>query len=110
MQTPSKASTSAPIGSVSNDDIARWEERLRGLPRETFRQEIAKIRNEDLLGDLRYRFGWDPDPRRSSPEAIDINRLLTRIKSKREARPQWIAIGFDTVLALAALIVALFKG
>lgn len=83
--------------------------RLRKLERSAFRREIKRI-DDDTLADLRYTFGWDPtDPRKSSIQAIDINRLLTRKKYWRLALPQWIGIGVSGLIGLAGLIVALAK-
>ena len=82
---------------------------LKELPRDQFKAAIKKNKDDDLLADLRYEFGWDPDPRKSSWQTRDINRELTRRKDWRAARPQWIGIAFSTLLSLAALIVAIVK-
>jgi hypothetical protein len=79
---------------------------LRGLERNEFRRRIKRL-DDDTLADLRYELGWDPgDPRKSSSQAIDINRLLTRRKARRQALPQWIGIAISGLIGLAGLIVA----
>lgn len=83
--------------------------RLQSLDRDAFRAAIRAVRDDDLLGDLRYDFDWDPDPRKSTWQAIEINRLLTRRKEWRNALPQWIGILVGNILALAALVVAILK-
>ena len=83
---------------------------LVDLDKERFRTAIAKVKDNHLLADLRYDFKWDPeDPRKSTWQAIEINRLLTDRKARREAIPQWVGIIISNLIALAALIVSLFK-
>ena len=87
-------------------------ERLRTLNKDEFRTAIRREKDDHLLGDLRYDFNWDPDPRKSSWQAIEINRVLTDNRARREAFPQWIGIVVGNVIALAALavsIIALYK-
>jgi hypothetical protein len=74
-----------------------------------FRREIKKMDDDDLLADLRYDFGYDPDPRKSSWQTREINRLLTKRKEWRSAQPQWIGILIGNLFALAALVVSLIK-
>jgi hypothetical protein len=82
---------------------------LADLDKDKFRARIRKVKDNHLLGDLRYDFKWDPDPRKSTWQAIEINRLLTDRKARREAIPQWAGIIVSNLIALAALIVSLFK-
>ncbi len=58
---------------------------LQSLSLDEFRARIAEIGDDDRLGYLRYDLGWAPDPRESSWQAKEINRLLTR---RREAGKQ----------------------
>lgn len=79
--------------------------KLKDLTQERFRTAIRKVKRDDLLADLRYEFGWDPnDARKSSWQTRDINRELTRRKARREVMPQWIAIVISTILSIAALL------
>jgi hypothetical protein len=41
-------------------------ERLRTLNKGEFRAAIRSQNDTHLLGDLRYDFDWDPDPRKST--------------------------------------------
>jgi hypothetical protein len=82
-------------------------ERLNTLNKDEFRAAIRNQKDTHLLGDLRYNFNWDPDPRKSTWQAIEINRLLTDIRARREALPQWIGIVVGNLIALAALIVSI---
>jgi hypothetical protein len=88
-------------------------ERLKVLNEDDFMAQIRREKDTKLLGDIRYKFGLDPnDPGRSAWQTREINRLLTDIKARREALPQWIGIVVSNLIALAALvvsIVALFK-
>ena len=89
--------------------IADEANRLRSLSRDLFKREIKRL-DDDTLGDLRYEFGYDSsDSRNSAWQTRDINRLLTRRKAWREARPQWIGIVISGLIGLAGLIVALLK-
>ena len=82
-------------------------ERLKALNKDEFRAAIRREKDTHLLGDLRYDFGWDPDPRKSHWRTIEINRLLTDIKARRQALPQWIGIVAGNLIALAALVVSI---
>jgi hypothetical protein len=100
--------------SVENRDKQREKllRTLKALPkeqREDFRSVIRTERDDELLADLRYDFAWDPDPRRSTWQAIEINRLLTKRQRRREAIPEWVGIIIANLLALASLIVSIFK-
>jgi hypothetical protein len=79
---------------------------LSALDQPAFEQHIRKIRTT-LLADVRYDFGWDPDPRQSSWQARYINRELTLRQIRHTTRPQWYGIVFSSLLALASLIVAI---
>lgn len=95
---------------VNRDEQRRTlYEKLKDLKREEFRAGIQKVKDDHLLGDLRYEFKWDPDPRKSTWQAIEINRLLTNRKARREALPQWIGIAIGNVIALAALLASYFS-
>jgi len=89
------------------EELRKKLEPLQKDQREQFRAIISEERDDELLPDLRYVFGWDPDPRKSRWQAIEINRLITKRNKRKEARPQWIAITVSTLLALAALIVSI---
>jgi hypothetical protein len=92
------------------DTVQRTYAQLKDESSERFKGEIRRIKNDELLADLRYKFGWDPnDPRKSSWQTRDINRELTRRKRRREVMPQWIAIIISTILSIAALVVAILK-
>ena len=94
---------------MEDPHIAAEAKRLASLSRDEFKREIKRL-NDETLADLRYVFGYDPaDSRKSSSQTIDINRLLTRRKAWREARPQWIGIVISALIGLAALIVAIIK-
>jgi hypothetical protein len=80
---------------------------LEEKQREQFRSIIKKEPDNELLVELRYVFGWDPDPRKSTWKAIEINRLVTKRNARKEARPQWFAIIVSGSLALASLIVSI---
>ena len=80
---------------------------LQEEQREEFRATIKKEPDDELLVDLRYAFGWDPDPRKSTWKAIEINRLVTKRNARKEARPQWFAIIVSGLLALASLVVSI---
>ena len=59
------------------------------------------------LGYLRYDFDWNPDPRKSTWQAIEINRLLTARKDRRLVRPTWIGVAVAIAIGVASLIVAI---
>ena len=102
MQTP------APTNRDKRREELRKElETLKKEQREQFRTIITKEPDDELLADLRYVFGWDPDPRKSTWQAIEINRLTTKRNKLKEVRPQWIAIIVSSLLALAALIISI---
>ncbi len=82
-------------------------ERLKALNKDEFRSAIRRENDAHLLGDLRYDFKWDPDPRKSTWQALEINRLLTDIRVRRAALPQWIGIVAGNLIALAALVVSI---
>jgi hypothetical protein len=82
-------------------------ERLKTLNQDEFRVAIRREKDDHLLGDLRYNFKWDPDPRKSTWQAIEINRLLTDRRARQAAKPQWIGIVLGNLIALAALIVSI---
>lgn len=94
----------------SERDRLRHElyERLKGVDRDTFRAVIRTQKDNHLLGDLRYDFNWDPDPRKSTWQAIEINRLITDRNTRRQALPQWIGIVLGNIIALAGLVVSIF--
>lgn len=91
------------------EDVLAEAERLRSLPREEFKREIHKIKDNKRLADLRYPLGYDPHPLKSSVWAIDINRLITERNTRRSALPQWVGIIISGLIGLAALIVAILK-
>ena len=91
-----------------DEEIQALFDRFKDLDRKGFRASIREVK-DDHLRDLRYKFDWDPDPRKSTMQAIEINRLLTERKARRQALPQWIGIVVSNLIALAALIVSLLK-
>jgi hypothetical protein len=52
------------------------------MNRSEFIERIRQERDDGRLGYLRYDFDWDPDPRKSTWQAIEINRLLTKKKNR----------------------------
>jgi hypothetical protein len=99
--------TALPNRDKRREELRKELEPLGKTQREQFRAVISKERDNELLADLRYDFRWDPDPRKSTWQAIEINRLITKRNKHKEARPQWIAIIVSSLLALAALIVSI---
>jgi len=80
---------------------------LKLMNRSEFIDRIRQEKDDGRLGYIRYDFDWDPDPRKSTWQAIEINRLLTKRKESRSLRPAWIGIIFASLLGLASLIVSI---
>ncbi len=80
---------------------------LKSMDRNSFKARISKVKDDGLLGYLRYDFDWDPDPRRSTWQAIEINRLLTARKDRRLVKPTWFGVAVAIVIGIASLIVAI---
>ena len=91
------------------DELQRMLTPLQIKDREQFRSLIKREKDDELLADLRYNLGWDPDPRKSTWQAIEINRLITKRKARQEAFPEWVGIIIANLLALASLIVSILK-
>jgi hypothetical protein len=96
-------------GLILPDDPVRKAifDELKTMDREAFKGRISKIKDDGLLGYLRYEFDWDPDPRKSTWQAIEINRLLTTRKNKRLIRPTWVGVFVAIAIGIASLIVAI---
>lgn len=82
---------------------------LSSLELSEFKSRIIKEKDDGRLGFLRYSFNWNPDPRKSTWQAIEINRLLTKRKQARALIPTWIGIGFASILSIASLIVSIIS-
>lgn len=80
---------------------------LKLMDKEVFKLRIAQVEDDGLLSYLRYEFGWDPDPRKSTWQTIEINRLLTKRKDWRLVRPTWIGVAVATIIGIASFIVAI---
>ena len=80
---------------------------LKSMNRPDFIDRIRQEKDDGRLGYLRYDFDWNPDPRKSTWQAIEINRLLTKRKESRSLRPAWVGIIFAALLSLASLIVSI---
>jgi hypothetical protein len=91
------------------EELRRKLQALTKDQREEFRSVVRAERDDELLADLRYDFAWDPDPRKSTWQAIEFNRLLTKRRKRREAIPVWVGIIIANLLALASLIVSILK-
>ena len=82
-------------------------QKLSSMNQKEFAQEIQNEKDDDRLGYLRYDFSWDPDPRKSTWQAIEINRLLTKRKERRMLKPAWIGITITALLGIVSLIVSI---
>lgn len=81
--------------------------KLKSMNQKEFAQEIKLEKDDGRLGYLRYDFSWDPDPRKSTWQAIEINRLLTRRKEVRTLKPAWIGIAITALLSIVSLVVSI---
>jgi hypothetical protein len=100
------------MGESVPNDPKRKEiyDRLKAITdSKSFQAEIGNISDDGILGYLRYDFNWHPDPRQSTWQAIEINRLLTRRKDRRLLLPTWIGIVVTGAIALAALVVSILE-
>ncbi|WP_027583873.1 hypothetical protein [Bradyrhizobium sp. Ai1a-2] len=82
---------------------------LKELDHDQLVEEIRNVKNDDLLGWVRYHF-WGPNEMERPWQPMVINRYLERDKFFRNILPQWVAAVlsvFSLVVAILALIVSL---
>ena len=89
--------------------VIKLHAKLKELEHDQLVKEIRTVKDDDILGWVRYHF-LGPNETERPCQPMVINRYLERDKFFRNILPQWVAAVpsvFSLVVAILALIVSL---